>query len=289
MDFSNRAQAYYKLTKPGIIYGNIMTAVAGFFLAARTHPRVGLLVATLAGIALVIGASSVANNYIDRNLDKKMSRTKNRAMAAGTISSRSALIYGIILGVVGFAILAVYTNWLTVGIGVIATLDYVVLYGITKRRFPAGTLVGSISGAAPPVAGYTAVTGHLDVAALLLFVILVCWQMPHFYAIATYRLKDYKATGLPVLPAKKGVAVTKRYILGYVIAFIVVAMLLYVFGYVGWIYAVLMAILGAIWLGKAIKGFHAPNPAKWARGMFLFSLIVITVLCIMIPVGAIWR
>lgn len=282
-------KAYYQLVKPGIIYGNILTAVAGFFLAARAHPDWVLLAATLAGIALVIGSSCVVNNYIDRDLDKKMVRTRGRALAAGTINGRNALIYAAVLGVAGFGLLIAYTNWLTVAIGVVATLDYVVLYALTKRRFPAGTLVGSISGAAPPVAGYTAVTGHLDGAALLLFVILVCWQMPHFYAIATYRLKDYKAAGLPVLPVKKGVPAAKRYIVGYIIAFIVAVMLLFAFGYVGWIYAAVMALVSAAWLGKALKGFAAPDNIKWARSIFGFSLIVITTLCIITPIAAIWR
>ncbi len=289
MAFKSRAQAYYQLTKPGIIQGNLLTAAAGFFLAARRHPNWTLLLATLLGITLVIGSSCVANNYIDRELDKKMARTKSRALATGVISVRSALIYATLLGLGGFTLLIIYTNWLTVGIGALAMVDYVVFYGLSKRRYPAGTLVGSISGAAPPVAGYTAVTGHLDGAALLLFVILVCWQMPHFYAIATYRLKDYKAASLPVLPVKKGVAATKRYVVGYVVAFIIATMLLYVFGYVGWIYAVVMTLLGTVWLGKGIKGFRATDTSKWARGMFLFSLIVITTLCIMIPIGAIFR
>jgi len=199
-------KAYYRLTKPGIIYGNLLTAAAGFLFASKWHIVPGLFAATLAGTSLVIAAACVYNNYIDRNIDKRMARTKKRALVQGTISGKHALIFATMLGVLGFALLLAYTNTLVTVIGVIAFIDYVVLYGISKRRSVYGTIVGSISGAAPIVAGYVAVTNQFDLGALLLFFILVYWQMPHFYGIAMYRFDDYKAAGIPVLPVQKGMA-----------------------------------------------------------------------------------
>lgn len=279
-----KVKEYYELTKPGIVYGNALTVIAGFLLASKGHVNFWLLLATVVGISLVIASACVFNNYIDRDIDKKMSRTKKRALASGLISGSAALVYGTILGVVGFGILALYTNALTVWIGLFATAMYVVVYGIAKRRSPSGTVVGSVSGALPPVIGYVAVTNTLDLGALLLFLILTVWQMPHFYAIAIYRHKEYAAAGIPVLPVKKGMRATKRQIIAYIIGFIIAAMLLNIFHYTGIMYAVVMLALGGVWLVKGLKGLHHNDDVAWAREMFFFSLIVLTVFCILLSV-----
>jgi protoheme IX farnesyltransferase len=226
---------YYQLTKPGIIYGNALPTIAGFFLASKTHINFFVLLAVLVGQSLIIASACVFNNYIDRDIDKKMARTKNRALVRGTLSASSALVYATLLGLIGVAILTAYTNILTVFIGVVGLIVYVVLYGITKRRGPYGTIVGSISGAMPPVAGYTAVSNNLDAAAIILFLILIFWQMPHFYAIAMYRLKDYTAAHIPVLPAKTSMHRTKVHIMVYVIGFILTSLALSVAGYMGFL------------------------------------------------------
>lgn len=280
-------KTYYTLTKPGIIYGNLITTAAGFFLASKGNINFGLLLATLAGVSLVIGSACVFNNYLDRDIDAKMARTKIRALAAGIIPIRNAIIFATLLGLAGFLLLTKYTNILTAFIGVLAFFDYVILYGISKRRSVHGTLVGSISGAAPVVAGYTSVTNQIDTAALILFLILVLWQMPHFYAIAIYRFKDYAAALVPVLPVKGGIQKTKVHMLFYIIAFMVATMALTFFGYTGQVYLVVAALLGFCWLVLCIKGLRASDDKQWARRMFRFSLITITGLCIMISLDSV--
>lgn len=276
---------YYQLTKPGIIYGNLLTATGGFLLASKKDINFGLLLMTLLGIALVIGSACVFNNYLDRGLDIKMARTKKRALVSGDISPTSAIIYAFLLGVIGFAVLAVSTNALTVWIGIIGFADYVVLYAIGKRRSTLGTIIGSISGAMPVIAGYTAVTNRFDGGALILFLILSFWQMPHFYAIALRRIKDYKAAGLPVLPAKKGARTTKIQILLYIIAFIATTLSLRVYGYAGWTFLIVMEALGLKWLYMGIKGFKTNDDEKWARKMFLFSLVIILTFSVMLSLN----
>ncbi len=276
----------YRLTKPGIIYGNLFTATSGFLLASRLHVHYALLFATLTGIALVIASACVFNNIIDRGLDALMTRTKKRALVTGDINEHVASLYAMLLGAVGFMILALHTNLLTVGLGIIAFLDYVILYGIAKRRWVIGTIVGSVAGALPPAAAYTAVTNRFDSGAALLFLILVLWQMPHFYAIAMYRYEDYKKAGLPVLPVKKGMAHARQQILGYIAAFTLAAGGLTVFGYTGYIYLAVVSLLGLSWLWKGLYGLKKFDDTMWGRKMFLFSLIVITVLSVIIPLGA---
>lgn len=280
-------KTYYRLTKPGIIYGNLITAAAGFFLAAKSHVSLGLLLATLAGISLVIASACVFNNYIDRDIDARMARTKKRAFVRGSIKTAIALIYASLLGSAGVLILAIYTNLLAVLVALTGFFFYVVMYSIWKRRSSFGTIVGSISGAVPPVVGYTAVTDRLDSGALLLFLTLVFWQMPHFYAIAIYRLKDYRAAGIPVLPLQKGIRTTKFHMLIYISAFTTTAILMAVFGYTGWLYLMIASLFGLIWLSLAIKGFRAIDSQLWARKMFLFSLVVITVLCVTISLDSV--
>ena len=280
-------RAYYQLTKPGIIYGNLLTAAAGFLLASKWHIAVRLFAATLGGTSLVIASACVFNNYIDRELDKQMARTKQRALVQGTVSGWNAIIYASLLGVIGFLILGLYTNWLVTIIGAVAFFDYIVLYGIAKRRSVHGTLVGSIAGAAPVVAGYCAVTDRFDGGAVILFLILATWQMPHFYAIAIRRQKDYKAAGLPVLPVKQGIHITKIQIVLYISTFIGANILLSAFGYTAYTYAIIMTLVGLAWLHLGLKGFGTANNTRWARQMFLFSLLIITSLSVMLSVGAV--
>lgn len=279
---------YYRLTKPGIIYGNAINAVSGFAFASVLAWAFDFwrLLAVVGGTSLVIASGCVFNNYIDRGIDKHMARTKKRALVLGRISVPDALTYASLLGIAGFAVLALWTNWLTVLIGVIGYVDYIVLYGYSKRKSVHGTLVGAISGAMPPVAGYCAVAGQFDIAALLLFLILATWQMPHFYAIAMYRHKDYAAAGIPVLPVAKGMRKTKLQIFMYVALFVAVTILTSTFGYTGLIYLGVMTILGAYWLQLAAQGFRASDEIHWARKMFFFSLVMTLVVAVMLPLGA---
>lgn len=275
---------YYRLTKPGIIRGNLLNTTAGFLFVAQLDIAFDVLLATLLGTSLVIASSCVFNNYLDRRLDSKMERTKKRALVSGTIRVSHAMLFATLLGVLGFWVLATYTNTLTVLIGLLAMFMYVVIYGIAKRKSVHGTLVGSIPGALPPVAGYAAATNQLDLGALILFFILVFWQMPHFYAIAMYRIKDYKAAGLPVLPIKRGMMVAKKQSVIYTFLFLVACTALSVFGYAGAVFAVVMSITGLWWLTEELSGFAVEDDEAWARNMFGASLKVILILAIMLSV-----
>lgn len=280
--------AYYRLVKPGIIYGNSLNVAAGFLLAAGVarHFDVWRLLAVLVGSALIIGAGCVFNNYIDRGIDHKMARTKKRALVTGTLSVRAALIYGTVLLVAGFLALYLFTNMVTILVGALGFIFYVVFYSLGKRYTVHGTLIGSVSGAIPPVAGYTAIAGEINAGAIILFLILVTWQMPHFYAIAIYRLKDYTNAGLPVWPAKKGIHSTKVQITAYVVAFIVACCLMTAYGYTGVTYLLGAVGLGLVWLVKALSGFRAQDDAQWARKLFFFSLIVTLGIDLLLSVGA---
>lgn len=277
---------YYRLTKPGIVYGNLMFAAAGFLLAADGHIKVGLLLAALGGQALVIAAACVFNNIIDRNVDSRMARTKKRAMVQKSVSIPVALTYGAVLVSAGFSLLVLFTNWLTVWVVLAGFIVYVFIYAAAKRWNEQGTLIGSVAGSVPPVAGYVAVTDRLDGGAWLLFLILTFWQMPHFYAIATYRLKDYRAAGLPVLTVEKGIKAAKLQSIIYIIGFIIASALLTVYNYTGYIYLVVMLGLGLNWLRLAINGLYTENDDKWGKQVFLFSLLITVAFSILLALNA---
>ena len=280
-------QKYYWLTKPGIVFSNVIAAIAGFFLASgRAYElNLGIFLALVVGTALVIASACVFNNYLDRGIDSKMKRTSWRATASGNISTWAVFAFLGVLGVIGFTLLVIFTNMLTVLLVAVAYFSYVVLYGIAKRKTIHGTLVGTIPGGIPPVAGYVAVTSSFDSAALLLFLIMLCWQMAHFYAIGMRRRDEYAAANLPVMPVVKGMYATKIQILCYVSGFIVVNILLVLLGYVGYVYLAVMTTLGIVWLVKGVRGFRKGDDQKWAKRMFLFSLVVLLAFCAMLSVG----
>ena len=278
---------YYDLAKPGIVYGNVFTALAGFLFASRWNFGLLYLVATILGMAFVIASACVFNNYLDRNIDRKMTRTRDRALASGAITAHDAIAYGILLFLLGTYLLFAYVNALTALVAIFGFVFYVAIYGLAKRASHWGTVVGSISGAVPIVAGYTAASGQLDGPALILFFILVLWQMPHFYAIAIYRLEDYIAAGIPVLPSQVGMKATKIHIVSYIAVFIVAEVLLTAYGYAGYVYLLSVLIFGSVWLWKGIQGFKAPDDAAWARKFFFFSLIVLVAFSVALSVASI--
>lgn len=287
-----RVAAYYSLTKPHVTYGNVMTTVAGFLFAASIQ-RVfhgGLFLATTIGTTLVIASACVLNNYLDQDIDRIMERTKTRAIVSGKIAGNRAIIFSAALGVIGTAILALWVNSLVVGIGLTGFVTYVWLYGaLSKRRSIHGTLVGSISGALPIVAGYCAIFPQIDRAVVLLFLSLFFWQFLEFYSISIYRRKEYKAAGVPVMSVVKGVRVTKVQIFVYTILFAITTVLLSVLGYMGWIYGLTMIALNLylIWLGK--RGLALPDTKSddWARKMFHTGLMTLLIFSCALSVGAI--
>jgi len=277
---------YFLLTKPGIIFGNAITVLAGFFLAQRGSVDLVLLVATLIGVSLVMASGCVFNNVIDRDIDAVMERTRNRALARGSISPRGALVYGGLLGTLGLSLLYVYTNFLTASVALLGLFVYVVIYTLLfKRHSGYGTFTGSIAGAIPPVLGYLAVSNTVDAGAVILFVILALWQMPHSFAIALYRIEDYTKAGVQVLPVKRGVLVTKVHTIVYVALFIIASLMLPVFGYVGQMYFVVMLVVGLAWFLIATRGFGSKNDKLWARSMFVFSILVVIIFSMMAIVG----
>lgn len=281
---------YYSLTKPRVLYGNVITGVAGFLLGAGYFKwfDIGLFVATIVGMTLIIAAACVLNNVLDKDIDRIMERTKTRVVAAGEIASKNAVIFSVVLGILGIAILALWVNWLVVAIGAFGFVVYVWLYGaFSKRRSIHGTLVGSISGAMPILAGYVAVADRFDTTALLVFLMLFFWQFPEFYSIAIYRLPEYKAANIPVMSVVKGVKNTKIQIFIYTVAFVVSSLLLTPLGYTGWIYFAVMALAGLWWIRLGWQGLSRKDSDAWARHMFHFSLIILLLLSLMLSIGAV--
>jgi protoheme IX farnesyltransferase len=292
---------YYELTKSGLVFGNLIAVIAGFLLGARVVQGTGeilsinlfLLLATIVGITLVMASGCVCNNYIDRDIDGAMERTKQRALIRGDISAPAALAYGALLGAAGFIILFYFVNALATLAALAGFIFYVFVYSAWgKRRTVYGTFIGAIAGATPPVVGYAATSGRIDAAAFILFLIMLVWQMPHFFAIAIRREDDYAAAAIPVMPVKYGIRRTKFSMLVYIIEFTAAAALLFVFGYAGLTYLVIALVLGAAWLVLCLRGFSVSGgPANkiWAKEMFFLSLIVMVTLFATIAIGAIMK
>lgn len=274
---------YYLLTKPGIILGNLFTVAAGFLLASQGKIDLLLFLTTMLGLALIMASGCVFNNYIDRHIDGKMVRTRNRPLVRGLISGPNAIIFAVIMLVLGNVVLGMFVNILSLVVANFGFFVYVVLYSLWKCRTIYGTAIGSVAGAVPPIVGYCAAADRLDTGALVLFLILVFWQMPHFFSIAMYRMSDYVRASVPVLPIVKGSYVTKWRMVGYIIAFMLASAALTWLGYTGYLFLFAGLILGTLWLILCLKGFRSHNDPLWAGQMFRFSLVVIIGLCLVMP------
>ena len=278
MTLSETLRAYYYLTKPGIVYGNALMAIAGYFFGAHGSPSVTVFFGMLLGVSAVMASACVYNNVIDRNIDLKMERTKKRAVPAGTVSPFHALIFANILLVIGILLLVFGANLLTALVAIGGHVAYVVLYGIAKRKTVHGTLVGTLSGSTPPVIGYVAATGQLDLVALLLFLVLVAWQMPHFYAIAILRRDDYASAGIPVLSVVKGIDATRKQIIAYVILFILATIALGVYGGVSLLGTLIVILAGFYWLYVCLQIVEQGEAVGWARKQFGWSLMLLLIM-----------
>lgn len=277
---------YYVLIKPGIIRGNVLAAVGAFLLASKGSIDVMSAISMITGLSLVIASACVANNIFDRDIDRLMDRTKHRALVIDAVPTRLAVLYSAVLGISGVTVLLLGTNVIAACTAVLGFVSYVFVYGYAKRLTVHGTVIGSVSGAIPPVVGYVAVTGTIDTLAVLLFAVLVAWQMPHFYAIALYRKKDYAAARIPVLPLISGDRATVVQILTYIIAFIVVTFSIAFYGYTGIVYAVSMLLVSVWWFVFALRGFTTSNITRWARQVFGISLLVLLTFCVTIGLEA---
>ncbi|WP_068773905.1 heme o synthase [Paenibacillus sp. FJAT-26967] len=281
------------LTKPGIIFSNLITAFGGFWIASAGTFNLDwflLLIYAMVGTALVLASGTVLNNYLDRDMDAKMERTKKRATVKGTIKPSVVLAFGIILGVVGLSLLYLLVNPLTALLGITGMFLYVWIYTVIfKRTSVWGTFAGSFSGAVPPVMGYVAVTGSLDMTALILYLILFLWQPPHFWALGIRRKEEYRAAGYPLLPVVKGNYVTKVSMMRYIVLLVPVSQLLFLYGgdvRVGPLYFFAATIMGLIWAFMCYKGFKTKDDDKWAKGMFVYSVNYLTLLFLIMVVDS---
>lgn len=276
---------YLRVAKPWIVFANILSASGGFFLAAQGRIDLGLLLAVLTGISAVVASGCVCNNYIDRDIDTLMARTCTRPLARQSISTAGSLLYALILGGFGLAILGLGTNTLTLVIVLAGFVVYVGIYSLVMKRTSAySTVVGSLAGAAPPLAAYCAVTNRLDLGGLIVLAIFSLWQIPHSYAITIYRFKDYAAASLPVMPVRHGVATTKKDMVVHIIAFTLAAQLLTVCGLTGHAYSGVVALLSLYWLSVAWSGPKSLSELLWAKKLYIISILTIIALSVMMSV-----
>jgi protoheme IX farnesyltransferase len=270
------------LAKPRITFMVLVTTAGGLWLAARAQdlPSSWLtIVCTLAGTSLIVAGANALNMYLERDVDRHMDRTKNRPLPAGRMSPRVALWFGVITSSVSVPILAIGVNSLTALLAVLANVSYVLAYTPMKQRSHHALLVGAVPGAIPPLLGWTAVTGRITPAGLVLFGILFFWQVPHFLAIALFRKGDYARAGLVVTPNVIGDHATRHVIVRYTLALVAVSLLLLPLGVAHRGYGVAAALLGALFLGGGLAGLRrGAGTRAWARGLFGISIVYLVLL-----------
>ncbi|MEN4813761.1 heme o synthase [Bacillus velezensis] len=270
---------FLSLIKIGIVNSNLITTFTGMWLALHISGlsflgNLNTVLLTLIGSSLIIAGSCAVNNYYDRDIDHSMERTKVRPTVTGKIQPNQALWSGILLIALGLIMLLMTTVMAAV-IGFIGVFTYVVLYTMwTKRRYTINTVVGSVSGAVPPLIGWTAVEGHIGVVAWVLFMILFIWQIPHFLALAIKKTEDYRAANIPMLPVVHGFEVTKRQIIVWVACLLPLPFFL---GSLGLPIVILGTLLNVGWLVLGLMGFRMKNIMKWATLMFVYSLNYMTI------------
>jgi protoheme IX farnesyltransferase len=273
---------FQALIKVGIINSNLITAFTGLWLAfhftgTSFFQNWDITLLTLLGTTFVIAGSCSLNNYIDRDIDHLMERTKQRPTVTGRFSAKRVLWIGISLTAIGTVLLA-STTLMAAVIGLVGAFTYVVLYTMwSKRNYTINTVIGSISGAVPPLIGWAAVDPNLHMVAWVLFMIMFIWQPPHFLALAMKRCEEYRAAGIPMLPVVHGFEMTKRQIVLWVACLLPLPFYLYSLGTV---FLVLATLLNIGWLVLGIKGYKTKDDIKWATSMFVYSLNYLTILFI---------
>jgi heme o synthase len=241
--------AYIGLTKPRIIELLLLTTVPVMFLAQRGVPPLGLVVATVLGGTLSAGSANVLNCVYDADIDEQMRRTRRRALPRHLVSTRAALVFGLVLGVVSTLWLGLLVNWLSAGLALAANVFYVVGYTmILKRRTTQNIVWGGAAGCFPALIGWTAVTGELAWSPVVLFLVVFFWTPPHFWALAIRYREDYAAADVPMLPVKAGAKVVARQIVAYSYVMVATSLLLWPVAGTGWLYPVVAAVLGAAFL-----------------------------------------
>ena len=275
---------FLALIKIGIVNSNMITVFTGLFLAMQLGglsflQNLDLLILAMGGSGLIIAGSAALNNLIDRDIDPVMSRTKLRPTVTGRFKASSVWTLALTFIVVGEILL--FSASVAAGLwGLAGIFSYVVLYSMwSKRKHVSNTVVGSISGAIPPLIGWAAVEPTLGMGAWALFLIMFIWQPPHFYALAMRRTDEYRAANIPMLPVVKGFARTKKSMFGWVLLLFPLPFLLTELG-MGFV--LLASALNFGWLYLSIKGFKAKDDLKWATGMFVYSLNYMTILFVSI-------
>jgi len=272
-----------QLGKPRITGMVVITFLGGLWLApgAIAHWRT---IMTLIGTALLVAASNALNMYLERDADALMERTRDRPLPRAIVSPEAALAFGTGLVCVGIALVFLGSNLLTGLLGLLAVSGYVAIYTPLKRTSAAAVFVGAVPGALPPLMGWTAVTGRLDAPGLALFAVLFLWQIPHFLAIATYRGADYARAGFKVLPLAVSVRTTRATMLLFSVGLVAVTIGLEPLHVAGPRYALCAALLGAVFIGWAAAGFRRAAENRWARSLFFYSIIYLTLLFVALAV-----
>lgn len=271
---------FMALIKIGIVNSNLIPVFAGLWLALIFNGQhflqsLDTVILTLLGSAFIMAGSSAFNNYIDRDIDPIMERTKNRPTVTGRISGGKVLAVAFTFVILGLMLIFL-TNATAGFIGIIGVLSYVVLYSMwAKRKLVSNTVIGSLSGAVPPLIGWAAIDPSLPMMAWMLFLIMFIWQPPHFYALAMRRAEEYRAANIPMLPVVKGFATTKRSIVMWVALLLPIPFFM---SSLGIPFVVLATILNIGWLMLGITGYKTENDLKWAKLMFVYSLNYLTIL-----------
>jgi protoheme IX farnesyltransferase len=268
----------FALAKPRLALLVICTAAGGMWLAPGRRDAAAA-VALLVCTSLVVGAANALNNFLERDIDGRMRRTRDRPLPAGRLEPWVAVAVGLGLPAIALPALALYTNPLTATLAALALFTYVVIYTPLKQRSSLALFVGAIPGAIPPLMGWTAATGTLDAGGLTLFAILFFWQLPHFLAISLYLQEDYARGGLKVFAIVHGARATKVWGAVTSLALVPVSLLLVHLGLAGRWYGLTAAFLGTGLSAYALTGLWQPGSAnRWARNFFLFTLAYLTLL-----------
>jgi protoheme IX farnesyltransferase len=275
---------YYELTKPRVVMLLLLTALVGMCLATNTWVDPQILVAGMFGIGLLSSAAAVINHVVDHKIDSLMARTFNRPVAKGKVSIQNALVFAFILAVTGFIALAVFVNMLTAWLTLLSLVGYAVIYTMyLKRATPQNIVIGGLAGAAPPLLGWTAVTGEIHAFGLLLVLIVFTWTPPHFWALAIHREKDYAKAKIPMLPNTHGIDFTKTCIVLYTVLLCLICVLPYLTGMSGALYLAGSTVLNGYFLYMALKLKYKPEP-ETAMATFKFSILHLMVLFVVLLV-----
>ncbi len=252
---------YKELTKPMVVALMILTSVIGMCMAVPGWVPLDALILGNLGIALCAGAAAAVNHVVDQRIDLHMARTRNRPLAQGRVSNRNAILFAAALAIAGMAILLIWVNALTAWLTLASLVGYAFVYTLfLKRATPQNIVIGGLAGAAPPLLGWTAVTGEIHGHGLLLVLIIFAWTPPHFWALAIHRREEYALVDIPMLPVTHGVRFTQLHILLYTILMILVTLLPFVTRMSSWLYLAGAVVLGLRFLYWAIEILREKNP-----------------------------